>query len=62
MTRGMKAYILAGGLTLGFHALGGSLGWWKGGPFIEAMSVKNWNTGGGGGGSGWGGGGFRGGK
>jgi len=60
MTRGLKAYLVAGGLVLGLHGLGGALGWWKPGTFAEQMSIRNWNLGGGG--SGGGGGGFRGGK
>jgi len=60
VSKGLRIYIATGILVLGLHGCGGWAGWFEPGTSIEALSIKNWNSGSGGGG--WSGGGFRGGK
>jgi hypothetical protein len=64
MTGWMKAYVVAGALVLGGHALGTGLGWFKSYRSSPIIDLRGMNSGGGSGrsGGGFGGGGFRGGK
>ena len=60
MSKGLRAFVVAGAVGLGLHAWGSAAGWWK---VVNPGDIIDLRGGGSGSsGHGWSGGGFRGGK